>query len=108
MLTTTQVLGQGAGTYSSSVTLNYATPIRRDTATVPGAGWLAIAFQSNNPGAWLMHCHIAWHVSEGLAIQFLEAPSQITMPSTSAFETTCSNWDKYYKTAYWKKDDSGL
>lgn len=102
------VLGQGTGTFSSSTSLNYATPPRRDTATLPGGGWLALAFNSNNPGAWLMHCHIAWHVSEGLALQWLEAPSQIVMPSQSAFETTCQNWDTYYKTAYYKKTDSGV
>jgi FtsP/CotA-like multicopper oxidase with cupredoxin domain len=25
---------------------------------LPPGGWLVIAFQTNNPGAWLMHCHI--------------------------------------------------
>ncbi|KAK5123448.1 hypothetical protein LTR85_002486 [Meristemomyces frigidus] len=102
------ILGSGSGMYSSSVSLNYATAIRRDTASVPASGWLAISFSSNNPGAWLMHCHIAWHASGGLAVQFLEAPSQITLPSTSAFEATCKNWNKYYETAYWRKDDSGI
>ncbi|EMC98300.1 hypothetical protein BAUCODRAFT_42685, partial [Baudoinia panamericana UAMH 10762] len=72
------VLGQGTGTFSASTsTLNWDTPPRRDTATVLGGGWLAIAFNSNNPGTWLMHCHIAWHISEGLGLQFLESPSNI-------------------------------
>ena len=49
------LLGQGSGTFSAgSASLNWATPPRRDTATVPGGGWLAIAFNSNNPGTWLM------------------------------------------------------
>ena len=55
------VLGQGGGQFSSSDTfskLNFATPPRRDTASVPGGGWLVLAFPSNNPGVWLMHCHI--------------------------------------------------
>lgn len=39
---------------------------------LPAGGWLVLAFETDNPGAWLMHCHIAWHVSEGLAVQFLE------------------------------------
>lgn len=50
------VLGQGSGTYSSSSSLNFQNPTRRDTASVYSGGWLAIAFPSNNPGAWLMHC----------------------------------------------------
>jgi FtsP/CotA-like multicopper oxidase with cupredoxin domain len=49
------VIGQGSGTYSeSSANLNWNNPVRRDTATLPAGGWLAIAFSSNNPGAWLM------------------------------------------------------
>ena len=45
------VLGQGFGQFNvNNATLNYATPPRRDTASVNGAGWLAVAFMSNNPG----------------------------------------------------------
>jgi len=57
-------------------------------------------------GAWLMHCHIAWHVSEGLAVQFLEDAAGITYPDQTAFQTQCNNWDAY--TPYYIKDDSGL
>lgn len=102
------VLGQGSGQFSSSSPLNFATPPRRDTATCPGGGWLVLAFNSNNPGAWLMHCHIAWHVSEGLAVQFLEAPSQIVYPDQTAYQKTCANWNAYALNAYHKKDDSGV
>lgn len=53
------MLGEGTGTFSASTaSLNWATPPRRDTAILTGGGYLAIAFNSNNPGAWLMHCHI--------------------------------------------------
>jgi FtsP/CotA-like multicopper oxidase with cupredoxin domain len=38
--------------------LNFENPTRRDVAMLPPGGWLVIAFQTNNPGAWLMHCHI--------------------------------------------------
>jgi FtsP/CotA-like multicopper oxidase with cupredoxin domain len=49
------VIGQDSGTYTeSSANLNWKNPVRRDTATLPAGGWLAIAFSSNNPGAWLM------------------------------------------------------
>ena len=53
-----------------------------------------------------MHCHIAWHVSEGLAVQFLEDAAGITYPDQTAFQTQCNNWDAY--TPYYIKDDSGL
>lgn len=105
------VLGYGTGTYNASTAasnLDWNTPPRRDTATLPGGGWLAIAYASNNPGTWLMHCHIAWHVSEGLGVQFIEAPGQITFPDSAAYKKTCDNWKAYAPTAYWQKDDSGL
>jgi FtsP/CotA-like multicopper oxidase with cupredoxin domain len=52
------VLAQGTGTYSSDVALNLSNPPRRDTAMLPASGYLVIAFETDNPGAWLMHCHI--------------------------------------------------
>jgi FtsP/CotA-like multicopper oxidase with cupredoxin domain len=60
------VLAQGTGPYSSAVALNLANPPRRDTAIMPAApgqapgGYLVIAFQTSNPGVWLLHCHIGW------------------------------------------------
>lgn len=107
------VLGQGDGQFSRTESfslLNFATPPRRDTASVPGRGWLVIAFPSNNPGAWLMHCHIAWHVSQGLAMQFVESPESITFPDKAAYQRTCDNYKAFEKSpqAVYVKDDSGL
>jgi hypothetical protein len=76
---------------------------------LPDSGYLVIAFETNNPGAWLMHCHIAWHVGEGLAVQFLERASEIasTMDLTG-IQPACDAWDSYYATSPYKKLDSGL
>ena len=54
------MLGQGSGVFSNSTisSLNFKNPTRRDVAFLPVGGWLVIAFPSDNPGAWLMHCHI--------------------------------------------------
>lgn len=47
------VVGSGSGSFDpNTAKLNWATPPRRDTATLPGGGWLAIAYNSNNPGTW--------------------------------------------------------
>jgi len=105
------VLGSGSGQFGGTTSgLNFANPPRRDTSTLPSEGWLALAFEANNPGAWLMHCHIAWHISEGLGVQFLEAKSQIAMSSaqTSAFTSQCSAWNTYAKKMAWPQEDSGL
>lgn len=49
----------------------------------------------------------AWHISEGLGVQFLEAKDQIKLPDAS-WGTTCSNWDKYWGGSIYAKQDSGL
>lgn len=107
------VLGTGINDHWSpdkAADLNYHNPTRRDTAMLPSGGWLAIAFQTDNPGAWVMHCHIAWHADEGLAVQFLESASQMSSvdPIGQDFDDQCAAWDAYQPTAYYKKHDSGI
>ena len=102
------VLGAGSGTFDNSQPLNYNNPPRRDVAMLPAGGYLVLAFITDNPGAWLMHCHIAWHIGLGLGAQFLEEPSQITPTITPSFEQQCKSWNAYYPGALYKEDDSGL
>ncbi|KAJ1952865.1 ferroxidase fet3, partial [Dipsacomyces acuminosporus] len=49
-------------------------PIRRDTVTIPSMEYVVIRFRADNPGAWLFHCHVEWHVQAGLSMVFIEAP----------------------------------
>ncbi|KAK1762020.1 iron transport multicopper oxidase FET3 [Phialemonium atrogriseum] len=37
-------------------------------------GYYVIRFVADNPGVWLFHCHIDWHMSSGLAMIMVEAP----------------------------------
>jgi len=104
------IMGTGYGTFNISSdpdNLSYENPTRRDTTFLPAGGWLVIAFQADNPGAWLMHCHIAWHISEGLGVQFLEAKNKIKLPGAS-YTDQCNAWKSYYANAIYKQDDSGL
>ncbi|KAH6658450.1 multicopper oxidase [Truncatella angustata] len=104
------ILAQGSGTYSSdSVTLNMDNPPRRDTAMLPSAGYLVIAFKTDNPGAWLMHCHIGWHTSEGFALQFVERQDEITaLIDYDSLSDTCDAWTTYEDTYSVEQDDSGV
>ena len=52
-------------------------PIMRDTISVPAQGWAKIRFMSDNPGVWLLHCHIDWHMYNGFMATMVEAPSMI-------------------------------
>lgn len=56
---------------TSRDTWNYNNPPRRDTIMAPAGGYVAVAFKPDNPGVWLVHCHIAWHASAGLALQMV-------------------------------------
>ncbi|CEJ82391.1 hypothetical protein VHEMI02457 [[Torrubiella] hemipterigena] len=51
--------------------------MRTDTVVLPPHGNLVIRFVADNPGVWIFHCHIDWHLSSGLGMLFIEAPTQI-------------------------------
>jgi Multicopper oxidase len=89
--------------------LNFQNPTRRDVTMLPANGWVVIAFITNNPGAWLMHCHIAWHVAEGLGVQFLERSSEIEQSmNLTKTEENCVAWDAWFAPRMSLKTDSGL
>jgi FtsP/CotA-like multicopper oxidase with cupredoxin domain len=103
------ILAQGTGIYSSSTTLTLSNPPRRDVAMLPASGYLVIAFQTDNPGAWLLHCHIGWHTSEGFALQLVERYSEIAaLIDYDTLNSTCAAWDTYVTESSLVQDDSGV
>lgn len=104
------ILGQGTGTYDADTTsLSLTNPPRRDVAMLPGGGYLVIAFVTDNPGAWLMHCHIGWHTSEGFALQLVERFDEIAaLMDYDSFNSTCAAWDTYVAADDIVQDDSGV
>ncbi|KAE8314454.1 Cupredoxin [Aspergillus transmontanensis] len=103
------VLGSGYGEFDSSQanSLTLVNSPRRDVAMMPASGYLVIAIKTNNPGAWLMHCHIAWHTSEGFAVQLLERASEISVDQ-DALNRTCTNWKSYVAAQSVVQHDSGV
>jgi len=73
------VLGQGHAYFPGyeNMALDLSNPIRRDTASVEGFGWMLIRFVTDNPGMWAFHCHTAWHSEAGLLMQFLSRPEMM-------------------------------
>lgn len=105
------ILAQQAGVFDgTSASFDTTNPPRRDVATLPGNGYLAIAFLLDNPGAWLTHCHIAWHASEGLSLEFVESQDAIVVSSEdeAVFRQTCAAWDVFEPVSPWEQDDSGI
>ncbi|RFU23617.1 hypothetical protein B7463_g12721, partial [Scytalidium lignicola] len=54
-----------------------AFPTRRDVMVLPPQGYFVIRFVADNPGVWFFHCHIDWHLSQGLGMLLIEAPVQM-------------------------------
>jgi len=52
-------------------------PVKRDTYSVNANSYAVIRFKANNPGVWLFHCHIEWHVILGLTATIIEAPEAL-------------------------------
>jgi FtsP/CotA-like multicopper oxidase with cupredoxin domain len=78
-------------------------PPRRDVVLLPSGGYVVIAFKADNPGAWIVHCHIAFHISEGLGLTIMErqtdAESIWRKPNSNAIkeaERVCANWNQWY------------
>ncbi|KAG6403564.1 hypothetical protein SASPL_135789 [Salvia splendens] len=68
------VVGQGFGNFNprrDTARFNLVDPPLRNTINVPVGGWTVIRFVADNPGVWLMHCHIDSHLRWGLAMSFL-------------------------------------
>lgn len=70
-------------------------------------GYVSPAFEVNMQ---LLHCHIAWHVSEGLAMQFVERIDEIpgNVGVTQQWYDTCASWQRYQDIVNPPRDDSGV
>ncbi|AEO58496.1 extracellular laccase, lcc1 [Thermothelomyces thermophilus ATCC 42464] len=92
--------------------LSGANPVRRDVTMLPAFGWVVLAFRADNPGAWLFHCHIAWHVSGGLGVVYLERADDLRGAVSDAdaddLDRLCADWRHYWPTNPYPKSDSGL
>lgn len=69
---------EDAGSYWANTAAKMpSVPMRRDTVLVQPNGYAVLRFHSDNPGVWVFHCHIEWHVASGLIATFVEAPLEI-------------------------------
>ncbi|KAL8897991.1 MAG: hypothetical protein Q9207_006921 [Kuettlingeria erythrocarpa] len=103
------VLAEGQGTWDGKIT-NYPNTQRRDVQIVQPNGYLVIQYDTDNPGVWPFHCHIAWHVSGGLYVNLMEQPAKIgdrgAVPQTVV--QTCRDWSAYSGSNVVEQIDSGL
>ena len=67
--------------------MNLETPIKKDTVYVPSMGYVVLRFRGDSIGLWLLHCHIIWHQSVGMAMAFQVDDSASAEIWTSFAET---------------------
>ncbi|KAK6234406.1 hypothetical protein QUC31_006812 [Theobroma cacao] len=68
------IIAEGFGNFNpqkDTSKFNLVDPPLRNTVAVPVNGWAVIRFVADNPGVWLMHCHLDVHITWGLAMAFL-------------------------------------
>lgn len=49
---------------------NRERPLRKDTVSVPRKGHVVLSFVADNPGMWMLHCHMLVHMGTGMATGF--------------------------------------
>ncbi|CDP01153.1 unnamed protein product [Coffea canephora] len=81
------VVGAGIGNHDKEkdpLKYNLVDPPLMNTIAVPKNGWTAIRFKANNPGVWLLHCHLERHLTWGMDMAFLtkngKLPGQQMLP----------------------------
>ncbi|KAG6402429.1 hypothetical protein SASPL_134622 [Salvia splendens] len=68
------VVGSGFGDFDEKTdpgSYNLVDPPLMNTIAVPVNGWTTIRFRADNPGVWLLHCHLERHLSWGMMMVFI-------------------------------------
>ncbi|PPR05197.1 hypothetical protein CVT24_010297 [Panaeolus cyanescens] len=82
---------------AGSTDYNFINPPRRDVVnTGTENDNVTIRFRTNNPGPWILHCHVDWHLEYGLAVVFAEEPSTISaMKPPAAWDELCPTYQNF-------------
>jgi hypothetical protein len=95
-------------TWDGQIT-NPSNPLRRDTQVVGPSSTIVLQIEANNAGVWPIHCHIAWHVSAGLYVGFIEQRDSISgLGAAAHVDSNCKAWDSWTDTHTVFQIDSGL
>lgn len=103
------VLNSGPGQWDGVSIVNPQNPQRRDTQNVAPFGYMVMQYNTDNPGAWAFHCHIAFHLSQGLFQTYLERPQDIKkLRVPEITRRSCREWNAYTSKNVVDQIDSGL
>ncbi|AET37317.1 putative oxidoreductase Ecym_1059 [Eremothecium cymbalariae DBVPG len=59
-------------------------PVVRDTFTIPENSYAVMRFKTDNPGFWVLHCHVEWHMLKGLGTVLSEGVDSINIQQLPA------------------------
>jgi len=74
------VLGRGRGIFNATKDmekLNFKNPPMQSTTYILASEWTVIEFLADNPGFWLLHCHIGPHATMGMELVIAVATEMI-------------------------------
>ena len=72
--------------------INLKNPPRKDTLIVPSGGYAVVRIRADNPGLWIMHCHIQLHSADGMSLVLNE--SFANLPKVPDGFPTCSGFKR--------------
>ena len=52
-------------TTDGGIVRNYDKPPEKDTVVTPNGGYTVVEFVADNPGWWMLHCHMEDHLEVG-------------------------------------------
>ncbi|KAH9462276.1 hypothetical protein Pst134EB_006183 [Puccinia striiformis f. sp. tritici] len=67
--------GEINATTVSGLQYNTTNPLRRDTQVIGGGSYHVVRVLADNPGVWILHCHLGWHLGAGFAGMVVMQPS---------------------------------
>ncbi|CAG5132851.1 unnamed protein product [Candidula unifasciata] len=78
--------------------LHLESPPRKDTIMVPTGGYVVLRIRADNPGLWIIHCHVELHMMDGMALLLNESFSNQPPPPTGFPRCGSFNFDKHQET----------
>lgn len=66
-------------------------PVIKDTITIPQKGFVKFRFRATNPGFWIFHCHLDFHLGTGMKLIF-KVGNSTDIKSPPANFPTCGNF----------------
>ncbi|VDB85211.1 unnamed protein product [Peniophora sp. CBMAI 1063] len=79
--------------------LNLVDPVLRDVVSAGNStdDEVTIRFKTDNAGPWILHCHIDWHLNNGLAVVMAENIDQAASsnPVPSSWDALCPAYDEF-------------